>query len=169
MIGIKRCHLLVPLCLLLRCPPSMAFASMSNRNDVAVIGCGVLGTSLCKQLLESPDFSSRTSALRCEKISWCCFRECIESHSFIFLTVAAVTGVTKTSNRHESILEQIGESERFSLKTADEIQGETFRDVVFCAPPSGFDDYPAAVKDAAINVWDKTSDGVFVFTSSGGM
>jgi nucleoside-diphosphate-sugar epimerase len=113
---------------------------MSNRNDVAVIGCGVLGTSLCKQLLESPDFASRT-----------------------------ITGITKTSNRHESILKQVGDNERFALKTADEIQGQTFRDVVFCAPPSGFDDYPEAVRDAVTNIWDKSSDGVFVFTSSGGI
>jgi hypothetical protein len=40
---------------------------------------------------------------------------------------------------------------------------------VFCAPPSGFDDYPEAVRDAVTNIWDKSSDGVFVFTSSGGM
>lgn len=66
-------------------------------------------------------------------------------------------------------MEQVGDSERFLLKTADEIQGQTFRDVVFCAPPSGFDDYPGAVKDAVTNVWDKSSEGVFIFTSSGGM
>lgn len=77
--------------------------------------------------------------------------------------------MTKTSTRHESISKQVGENERFILKTADEIQGQKFGDVVFCAPPSGFDDYPAAVEDAVTNVWDKTSDGVFVFTSSGGM
>lgn len=83
--------------------------------------------------------------------------------------LTAVTGVTKTSNRHESISEEVEDNDRFILKTADEIQGQKFRDVVFCAPPSGFDDYPAAVEDAVTNVWDKTSDGVFVFTSSGGM
>lgn len=137
---LERCSLLAILSLLLCFPRSWALASMTNRNDVAVIGCGVLGTSLCKQLLESPDFSSRT-----------------------------ITGVTKTSNRHESISKQVGENKRFVLTTADEIQGQKFRDVVFCAPPSGFDDYPAAVEDAVANVWEKTSDGVFVFTSSGGM
>lgn len=64
-------------------------------------------------------------------------------------------------------MEQVGASERFSVKTADDIQGQKFRDVVFCAPPSGFDDYPAAVHDAVTNTWDHTLDGVFVFTSSG--
>jgi hypothetical protein len=77
--------------------------------------------------------------------------------------------VTKTRTRHESILEQVGDKERFSVKTTDEIQGQRFRDVVFCAPPSGFEDYAAAVEDAVMNVWDSTSDGAFVFTSSGGM
>lgn len=77
--------------------------------------------------------------------------------------------MTKTRSRHESILEQVGDNERFSVKTADEIQGQRFRDVVFCAPPSGFEDYAAAVEDAVMNVWDSTSDGAFVFTSSGGM
>lgn len=77
--------------------------------------------------------------------------------------------MTKTRSRHESILEQVGDNERFSVKTADEIQGQRFRDVVFCAPPSGFEDYAAAVEDAVRNVWDSTSDGAFVFTSSGGM
>ena len=38
-----------------------AFASNKNVADgVAVVGCGVLGTSLCKQLLESPHFSGNT-------------------------------------------------------------------------------------------------------------
>jgi hypothetical protein len=85
------------------------------------------------------------------------------------MSFLAVTGVTKSSTRHESILEQVGDSDRFSVKTLDEIQGQKFRDVVFCAPPSGFDDYAAAVEDAVTNVWDGTLDGAFVFTSSGGM
>lgn len=37
----------------------MAFAAATNKG-IAVVGCGVLGTSLCKQLLESPDFDGRT-------------------------------------------------------------------------------------------------------------
>jgi len=66
--------------------------------------------------------------------------------------------------------------ERFVLKTMDEIleqyNGHSFKDVVFCAPPSGFDDYPTAVKDAATQLWSGTNEeggGSFVFTSSGGV
>lgn len=77
--------------------------------------------------------------------------------------------MTKTNGRHDSISEQVGKNERFILKTANDIQGQKFRNVVFCAPPSGFEDYPAAVEEAVTNFWDKESDGVFVFTSSGGM
>lgn len=48
--------------------------------------------------------------------------------------------------------------------------GNSFKDVVFCAPPSGFDDYPQAVKDAATQLWSgPSSGGSFVFTSSGGV
>ena len=76
MFGFERCFLLpvVFFCsFLVFCPSSsLAFASMSNRNDVAVIGCGVLGTSLCKQLLESPAFSSRTSTYRRMRLLYLC-------------------------------------------------------------------------------------------------
>ena len=48
--------------------------------------------------------------------------------------------------------------------------GHSFKDVVFCAPPSGFDDYPSAVKEAATQLWSgPDSGGSFVFTSSGGV
>ena len=30
----------------------------NTESSCAVVGCGVLGTSLCKQLIESPEFSS---------------------------------------------------------------------------------------------------------------
>jgi hypothetical protein len=84
-----------------------------------------------------------------------------------------VKGITKTTNNHESIREQVGvaHNSRFEVKTGEEIKSQSllFRDVVFCAPPSGFDDYPAAVQDAAINIWDPSAGGVFVFTSSGGV
>lgn len=82
-----------------------------------------------------------------------------------------VTGITKTSNRHKAILEEVGgDSERISLKTADDCKGERFKNVVFCAPPSGFEDYPAAIKDSIDNHWEGPSGGgVFIFTSSGGM
>jgi len=118
-----------------------------SADGVAVVGCGVLGTSLCRQILGSSDFGSRS-----------------------------VTGITKTSNRHESIRSAISEAapdcaDRFQLKTYEELSADAkFRDVVFCAPPSGFDDYPGAVRDAMENVWSGPSGGgSFVFTSSGGI
>jgi hypothetical protein len=88
-----------------------------------------------------------------------------------------VTGITKSTNRHESILATIsettgGDGGSFEVKTSQEalLEGKKFKNVVFCAPPSGFDDYPAAVKDAATDLWEGPSGGgVFVFTSSGGM
>lgn len=41
---------------------------------------------------------------------------------------------------------------------------------MFCAPPSGFEDYPAAVQNVLTNYWAGPSGGgVFVFTSSGGI
>ena len=87
-----------------------------------------------------------------------------------FYSKKKVVGVTKTSNRHQDILEEVGDSDRFSVKTADECEGEKFENVVFCAPPSGFDDYPKAVEETVKNLWSGPSGGgVFVFTSSGGM
>jgi hypothetical protein len=86
-----------------------------------------------------------------------------------------VTGITKSTNRHESILATIPQTTgggSFEVKTSQEalLEGKKFKNVVFCAPPSGFDDYPAAVKDAATDLWEgPTGGGVFVFTSSGGM
>jgi len=56
------------------------------------------------------------------------------------------------------------------LSTAEDVPSDAkFKDVVFCAPPSGFDDYPAAVRNALETYWDKGLGGCFVFTSSGGI
>lgn len=67
-------------------------------------------------------------------------------------------------------MSEVGESDRFSVKTAEECEGMKFQNVVFCAPPSGFDDYPAALEDSINNLWAGPSNGgVFIFTSSGGM
>ena len=92
-------------------------------------------------------------------------------HLFCFkIRTAIVTGITKSTNRHETILASVGDSDNFSVKTEEECKGEKFRNVVFCAPPSGFDDYPAAVKDVITNLWAGPSEGgAFIFTSSGGM
>jgi hypothetical protein len=81
-----------------------------------------------------------------------------------------VTGITKTSSRHDAIRDDVGNEDMFDVKTYDELEGNSFKDVVFCAPPSGFEDYPAAVGEAAKSVWaGAKSGGTFVFTSSGGV
>ena len=125
--------------------------SMSSSSDgVAVVGCGVLGTSLCRQLVENSHFGSRT-----------------------------VVGITKTPSRHEQIrsavVGQAADDDRLQLLlvTSDDFASQQdsskFKDVVFCAPPSGFDDYPAAVQSAIEDYWDRDLGGCFVFTSSGGI
>lgn len=131
-------------------------SSSSPKADIAVIGCGVLGTSLCRQLLSHPDFASR-----------------------------CITAVTKSTSRHDDIRKQVlqndEDGDRFVLKTMDDLLGEendeddddassiVFQDVVFCAPPSGFENYPSAVKEAAEKLWSAKKGGSFVFTSSGGV
>ncbi|EJK71155.1 hypothetical protein THAOC_07431 [Thalassiosira oceanica] len=132
-------------------PTATAFATPAStaNSDIAVVGVGVLGTSLCKQLLDDPRFAGRR-----------------------------VTGITKSSARHGAVREQVlagaDEDDRLVLLTMDEAlaqySGESFKDVVFCAPPSGFEDYPKAVRDAATQLWSGTGGGgSFVFTSSGGV
>ena len=84
-----------------------------------------------------------------------------------------MTGITKSKSRHEDILAAVGEagaSGRFEVKTSEECQGKTFDNVVFCAPPSGFDDYAGAVEECITTLWSgPSSGGSFIFTSSGGM
>jgi nucleoside-diphosphate-sugar epimerase len=109
--------------------------------ECAVVGVGVLGTSLCRQLLNDNNYEWK------------------------------VTGITKTSHRHTDIWKQVGDhEERFTLQTVDTVLDKKYPYCVFCAPPSGFDDYARAVEDAMNTFWDKTAvDGIFVFTSSGGI
>jgi hypothetical protein len=93
-------------------------------------------------------------------------------HIYLLSFHHPVKGITKTTKNHESIRTNVGahhDNNRFEVVTGEELKGQLFRDVVFCAPPSGFDDYPAAVQDAATNIWDQSAGGVFVFTSSGGV
>jgi hypothetical protein len=86
-----------------------------------------------------------------------------------------VTGITKTSNRHQDILDEVGGDYggRFTLQTSEDRKlesGTKYKYCVFCAPPSGFDDYPGALTSAIGNTWEGPSDGgIFVFTSSGGI
>ena len=141
--------LLSPLLTLMLASMTTAFSAPTTaaKADIAVVGCGVLGTSLCKQLLTHPDFASRS-----------------------------ITAITKSTARHDDIRKQVlqsdGNSDRFTLKTLDDVletSSSSFQDVVFCAPPSGFDNYPSAVKEAAEKLWAVDKNGSFVFTSSGGV
>ena len=45
---------------------------MSMKSDFAVVGCGVLGTSLCRQLLNSPEFGARVGVFYCLSYSFVC-------------------------------------------------------------------------------------------------
>lgn len=124
---------------------SSASSTFKKNNNCAVIGVGVLGTSLCRQILEAPEFSDAT-----------------------------VTGITRTSDRHDAIRSDVGwplTDDRFRLVRSEDflrLEGQKFGNVVFCAPPSGFDDYAAAVKEATEKYWaGPEAGGVFVFTSSG--
>lgn len=127
-------------------------SSSSSESDYAIVGCGVLGTSLCRQLLTSPEFSS-----------------------------TVVTAITKTKERHDQIESEVlaglptDAKSRLVLKTSEEVYDDThhnkFRHVVFCAPPSGSSDYGAAVEEAITRLWlgrkEEEEEGTFVFTSSG--
>lgn len=112
----------------------------SETAEVAIIGMGVLGTSLAKQLLETTDYN--------------------------------LMGITKSKSRHEDLLNEIcGVSEykgRLQLMTIEEAMSANneYPNVVFCAPPSGFEDYPQGIASAARL---HNRKGSFVFTSSGGV
>jgi hypothetical protein len=118
---------------------SSARPSGRETTTCAVVGVGVLGTSLCRQLIDQGNVH--------------------------------VTGVTKTRNRHDEIRAALACPD-FNLVCGDDKSHDSsskkaaqYDHVVFCAPPSGFDDYAAAVKDAVDQLWN--GKGVFVFTSSG--
>jgi hypothetical protein len=134
-------------------------ASNSREESIhcAVVGVGVLGTSLCRQILQHPDMTHWT-----------------------------VTGVTRTTTHHDAIRQAMPAEQvhRLRLTTREDLKltpssdgdkdddsGATrFSNVVFCAPPSGSTDYPADVKDAIDNLWTgPDSNGVFCFTSSSGV
>jgi len=141
--------------------PWSSSSSSIQVTECAIVGVGVLGTSLCKQLLRDPDFKN-----------W------------------KFTGITKGNKRHDGILKEVlgrddhhQYSDRFELRTADYYNDDTYKSnnkkfnhCVFCAPPSGFDDYPSAVRGAIENLWmgrrnndNDNKEGIFVFTSSGGI
>jgi hypothetical protein len=112
----------------------------TETSTCAVVGVGVLGTSLCRQLIEAGD--------------------------------QVVTGITKTTNRHEEIRAAVPNNGKFTLISSEnggsQLDGSVkYDNVVFCAPPSGFEDYANAVQDAVDQLWNRDGNGVFVFTSSG--
>lgn len=121
---------------------SMSSETAETASSVAIIGMGVLGTSLAKQLLETTDYN--------------------------------LMGITKSKSRHEDLLKEICTvseyKERLQLMTFEEAMSannnDQYPNVVFCAPPSGFEDYPQAIASAA-KLHNK--QGSFVFTSSGGV
>ena len=96
-----------------------------------------------------------------------------------------MTGITKTNNNHQSIMDSINpnnEYDNFHLCTMDDVvskDDKKFKNIVFCAPPSGFDDYPSAIQNVIDTLWVgggvKEEEGncddscAFIFTSSGGM
>jgi nucleoside-diphosphate-sugar epimerase len=124
-----------------------AVAVESCLGDVAVVGCGVLGTSVCRQLMQRKRPNLFTS----------------------------ITGITKTTTRHDDIRQNVlvgdaeGQEDKFSLSTVDEIRQnhKKFNNVVFCAPPSGSLDYAKDIEDSITTMWIKSSANKFVFTSSG--
>lgn len=114
--------------LLLASSSYTSIAMSSPPTTYSVVGVGVLGTHLCRLILDNdPD--------------------------------ARVVGVTQTDRRHQELRDTLGE--RFSPTTQ---LTEKSDHLVFCAPPSGFEDYGDAVADAA-TFWN--GQGSFVLTSSG--
>lgn len=72
-----------------------------------------------------------------------------------------VVGQTNTTNRHEELL-----SLGISPITKDMQSGDKYPYVIFCAPPSGSQDYVREVR-AAAQRWD--GEGSLLFTSSSGV
>ncbi|CAM9204862.1 unnamed protein product [Chrysoparadoxa australica] len=74
---------------------------------------------------------------------------------------STVYGETRSTDRHEALAESGMEP---TLRGSRTVKCDN---VVFCAAPSGNDDYAGEVAAAASEVW--TGRGVFVFTSSAGV
>jgi len=124
-------------------------AESSSVGDIAVVGCGVLGTSVCRQLMHQPSSYQFTS----------------------------ITGITKTTARHDDIRahvlsgkQQQDDERKFHVSTVEQVlsQQTKYKNVIFCAPPSGSEDYAKDIEQAITTLWQgPTSGGTFVFTSSG--
>jgi hypothetical protein len=62
--------------------------SVSSPSECAVVGCGVLGTSLCKQMLESPEFASWKGKAIEKQCDACVVKKEIDSdYSFVCVCV----------------------------------------------------------------------------------
>jgi nucleoside-diphosphate-sugar epimerase len=132
---------------------STAIAMESSLGDVAVIGCGVLGTSVCRQLIQQQQQQQQS------------------------IHFTSITGITKTTSHHEGIRQNVlgrfanGQSHKFTLSTRDDIRqnGKKFHNVIYCAPPSGSMDYAKDIEECITTMWNQNSiqNSKFVFTSSG--
>lgn len=86
----------------------------------------------------------------------------------------SVTGRTNTTNNHPRCDFHTAQTQALYRLKALGIAPQTYEDcgehkfpnVVFCAPPSGSEDYAGSVRDA-VGYWD--GSGTFVFTSSTGV
>ena len=138
--------------------PTSNPAVVVDRGDCAVIGVGVLGTSLCRQIVEDPDFRGVTGVTRTT-----------QNHDTIRTAVLSSSLLAiNTDNDRFRLIAAAASSDGGSADAGAPGPKNTFTNVVFCAPPSGFEDYPAAVKEAAERYWEgPNGGGVFVFTSSG--
>jgi nucleoside-diphosphate-sugar epimerase len=132
---------------------STAIAMESSLGDVAVIGCGVLGTSVCRQLIQQQQQQQQS------------------------IHFTSITGITKTTSHQEGIRQNVlgrfanGQSHKFTLSTRDDIRqnGKKFHNVIYCAPPSGSMDYAKDIEECITTMWNQNSiqNSKFVFTSSG--
>lgn len=99
--------------------------------------------------------------------------------------------LASTEEEDDDVIAVDSENDRFRLITMEQAlssSSSTFRDVVFCAPPSGFQDYANAIEEVATRLWtgggekvlggghaeekDEEEEeggggGSFIFTSSG--
>ena len=76
---------------------------------------------------------------------------------------AVVVGQTNTERAHETLRLAGVTARTKDFPSDDPSAGRSFAYVIFCAPPSGSEDYPGELRDA-LKYWN--GRGTFVFTSS---
>jgi len=77
---------------------------------------------------------------------------------------ACVYGETRTNLKHRVLI-----NEGIIPVLKSNRRKQRYPNVVFCASPSGNENYPQEVYNAGNDLFDATSTGTFVFTSSGGI